>query len=90
MQTLVTVCTLLVDSAESVAEATGDPEIRDTTFLFAKKVREVVRNHWDDLGKIRDEAKRLEEVRRAIDTNPNDPSIRVKLLQAAKNITSYT
>ena len=36
--TLVTVCNILVDSAETVAEANGDPDTRAKTFEFADKV----------------------------------------------------
>jgi len=76
VQTLVTVCTLLVDSAETVAETTGDPEIRERTFEFATKIRQEIKN--------------LDNVRKQIEINPNEPSIKQRLLQAAKNIAHFT
>lgn len=76
VQTLVTVCTILVDSAETVAETTAEPQDRDRTFLFAKKIRQEVQN--------------LAEVKKDIEFNANNSTIRPRLLSAAKNITLYT
>ena len=38
LQTLISVVTLLVESAESVAESTSNPEARDSIFEYSKKV----------------------------------------------------
>jgi len=41
IETMVTVCNILVDSAESVAENTADPSTRDQTFAYAKKIKKM-------------------------------------------------
>jgi hypothetical protein len=76
IQTLITVCTILVDSAETVAESTGDPEIRNKTFQYANKIRE--------------ESKKLEELKKQIEINYKDPEIKNRLILCAKNISQYT
>lgn len=38
VHTLADVCTVIVDSADTVAENTGEPELRESTFQFAKSV----------------------------------------------------
>lgn len=45
VHTLADVCTVIVDSAETVAESTGDPELRDQTFQFAKDVWNYLLEH---------------------------------------------
>jgi len=74
--TLITVCTILVDSAETVAETTGEPDTREKIFLYATKIRQ--------------QTKLLEEVKKAIEANPNDPSVKGRLLNCAKNIGTFT
>jgi hypothetical protein len=42
VQTLISVCSLLVESAEAVGEGTADAEIRSRTFEYADKVKEIL------------------------------------------------
>jgi len=76
IQTLITVCTLLIDSADAIVESSGDPDVRERTSDFSSKMRVELRY--------------LDQIRKAIEINPNDYALKGRLLQSAKNITTFT
>lgn len=76
ISTLITVCNLLVDSAETVAENHGDPDIRNRIFDYASK--------------IRNEMKSLEEIKKKIEISPQEPGVKTRLLECAKIIANLT
>jgi uncharacterized phage infection (PIP) family protein YhgE len=76
IDTLISVVTILIDSADSVAEATADPTVRSRTFDYSR----VMRNQIPILQQLRVE----------IDKNPSEPSLKSRLLGVATEIANAT